>query len=157
MTTYSAFLRGIMPTNPNMRNEKLRKVFEAVGFSDVQTVITSGNVIFTCQSKNIAQMEQLLEKALTLQLGIKSAVFIRSQKDLNALLKKHPFKKLQHSPASYLLVTFLKKKPHELFNIVDLTKNKTPDIMRLIEKEHGKEVTSRTWKTVQRIVGKMDK
>jgi hypothetical protein len=28
MKQYVAFLRGIMPSNPNMRNEKLRGVFE---------------------------------------------------------------------------------------------------------------------------------
>lgn len=29
MPIYAALLRGIMPTNPNMRNEKLRGVFES--------------------------------------------------------------------------------------------------------------------------------
>lgn len=40
---YVALLRGIAPTNPNMRNDKLREVFEKPGFKNVQTVISSGN------------------------------------------------------------------------------------------------------------------
>ena len=36
---YVALLRGIGPTNPNMRNEKLRGFFEVLVFEDVQTVI----------------------------------------------------------------------------------------------------------------------
>lgn len=42
MTTYVALLRGIVPLNPNMRNEKLRGVFEKLGFTNVRTVISSG-------------------------------------------------------------------------------------------------------------------
>jgi hypothetical protein len=41
---YVALLRGIMPTNPNMKGEKLKAVFEGLGFSNVHTVIASGNV-----------------------------------------------------------------------------------------------------------------
>ena len=70
MTKYIAFLRGIGPGNPNMRNEKLRGAFEELGFKNVQSVISSGNVIFDSpaggQAKNIktldgrASLEQIL-------------------------------------------------------------------------------------------------
>lgn len=54
MTTYVALLRGILPLNPNMHNQKLRGVFEKLGFSNVHTVISSGNVIFETNSKNVS-------------------------------------------------------------------------------------------------------
>ncbi len=145
-----------MPTNPNMRNEKLRSVFESLGFANVQTVISSGNVIFETNLKDIPAQEAIIEKALTKQLGITSGVFIRSQKDLKTLIKKDPFKGAEHNQKSYLIVTFLKKKPHVLFNTVDLSKAKTADFMRQIEKEFGKENTTRTWKTIQRMLKKME-
>jgi uncharacterized protein (DUF1697 family) len=46
MVKYVALLRGIAPTNPNMRNDKLRGVFEKLSFENVKTVISSGNVVF---------------------------------------------------------------------------------------------------------------
>lgn len=47
MTKYVALLRGIGPSNPNMHGAKLRGVLEGLGFRDVQSVISSGNVIFS--------------------------------------------------------------------------------------------------------------
>ena len=43
-TRYAAFLRGISPMNATMAG--LRRAFEAAGFDDVSTVISSGNVVF---------------------------------------------------------------------------------------------------------------
>ncbi|MBA3630747.1 MAG: DUF1697 domain-containing protein [Actinobacteria bacterium] len=43
MKSYVALLRGIGPSNPNMRNDRLRAVFEDLGFSNVRAVISSGN------------------------------------------------------------------------------------------------------------------
>jgi hypothetical protein len=40
--------------------------------------------------------------------------------------------------------------------VIDLTSAKTPDLMRWLEKEFGKEITTRTYKTVQRILKKLD-
>lgn len=156
MTRYVALLRGIMPTNPNMRNEKLRDVFESLGFSNVRTLISSGNVLFESKTVDMIAQEKKIEKALFDQLGIKSPAFIRSEAELARLIKKDPFKGMAHGPKSYLIVSFLRKKPSELFNVLDLAKARTPEVMRDIEKEHGKEVTTRTWKTVQRIAAKMD-
>src|ERR1700694_4952258 len=101
MTTYAALLRGIMPTNPNMRNEKLRSVFEGLGFSNVHTIISSGNVIFESRSKDVSSLEIKIEKALLKQLGIKSPAYIRSKQELEHLIKKDPFKGAGHNPRSY--------------------------------------------------------
>jgi uncharacterized protein (DUF1697 family) len=153
---YAALLRGIGPTNPNMRNDKLRGLFEALGYSNVQTVIASGNVLFESSSKNVAVMEARIEKAIPEKLGFKSAVIIRSKAELERLVKKDPFKKLRSGRQWYPIVTFLKKKPFHIFTAIDQTKTKTPDFMRELEKKYGKEITTRTWKTVGRILKKLN-
>ena len=43
MSRYAAFLRGVMPTNCKM--PALQAAFEAAGFTDVKTVLGSGNVL----------------------------------------------------------------------------------------------------------------
>jgi uncharacterized protein (DUF1697 family) len=61
---YIAFMRGIMPSNPNQRNENFRQVFKDLGFSNIQTVLASGNVIFESNSLEIQKMETMIENAL---------------------------------------------------------------------------------------------
>ncbi len=43
---YVALIRGIMPSNPNMSNPNLCRVIERLGYTNVQAVIASGNVLF---------------------------------------------------------------------------------------------------------------
>ena len=177
MTKYVALLRGIAPTNPNMRNDKLRGVFEKLGFENVKTVISSGNVIFESPSRSRSNLEESIEKALPEELGFKSTTIIRSQGQIQKLVDKNPFQGMGHSQASSLNVTFLKKKkrtdiqfPHKIedrdyellgmydgaiCSVIDLTSSKTPDLMVWLEKKLGKEITTRTWKTVERILKAM--
>ena len=179
---YIAFLRGIAPANPNMRNEKLRRVFEDLGFENVQTVISSGNVLFDSSSKNKKSMEARIENAWPEKLGFHSTTIIRSQEEIQNLIAKNPFDDLDHCKETYLLATFLKnpleKPPMDLpcqnerktakilsfdrdlqlfCSTVDTSGSKTPDFMVWAEKQFGKQISSRTWKTVLRIADKMEK
>ena len=151
MAKYVALLRGIAPTNPNMRNDKLRGVFEKLGFENVKTVISSGNVVFESPSRSIRKLEERIEKALPEELGFKSTTIIRSRGQMQKLVDKNPFQGREHSQKSSLNVTFLKKKrrtgikfpdkidnrDHELLgmydgaicSVIDLTSAKTPDLM----------------------------
>ena len=177
MTRYVALLRGIAPTNPNMRNDKFRSVFEKLGFENVKTVISSGNVIFESPSRSAAKLEETIEKALPEHLGFTSTTILRSQGQIKRLVDQNPFKGMEHSQKSSLNVTFLKKKrkidikfPYQVENrdytlrrmyagaicsVIDLTSAKTPDLMVWLEKQFGKEITTRTWKTVERILKAM--
>lgn len=155
MTTYVAFLRGIMPTNPNMKGEKLKSTFESLGFKNVATVIASGNVVFETASTDAASLEAKIEKALPAKLGFSSTTIVRSREELERLVKQNPFKGIPDEKPNYLVVTFFKDRRKELCTVIDLNDGKTPDFMRGIEKQHGKEMTTRTWKTVGRVLKKM--
>ena len=177
MNSYVAFLRGIAPMNPKQRNENLRAVCEDLGFSDVATVISSGNIIFRTDSDDTDSLEERLETAWVEQLGFTSTTIIRSRSELEGLVDRRPFGDLEHGKATYLLVTFTKhpmtvpfKLPHrppdrdyevvgatdrELFTVTDTTSERTPDVMGWIEKQFGSEVSSRTWLTVNRVLKRM--
>jgi uncharacterized protein (DUF1697 family) len=156
MNTYVALLRGIMPMNPNMKSEKLKGLFESLGFKNVATVIASGNVVFDSPSSDTAALETKIEKALPVKLGFSSTTIIRSKEELERLVKKDPFKGVEDKKPNYLVVTFFKDRKKELCTVINLDDGKTPDFMRNIEKKHGKEITTRTWKTVGRILAKME-
>lgn len=155
MPSYVALIRGIMPMNPNMRNEKLRQVFSELGFADVKTVISSGNVIFKSRSKSISALETKIEQGLSKSLGFNNTVIVRSKDELHELIQGDPFKGKKHNRKSYLIATFSKTVPREVFNTLDLSSARTPDFMTKLEKKYGKEITTRTWKTIERIAGKM--
>ncbi len=156
MTTYVALLRGIMPTNPNMKSEKLKKVFESLGFKNVRTVIASGNVVFETSSKDELALESKIEKTFPKMLGFKSTTIIRSQEEIEKLIKKNPFKGIEDKKPNYLVVTFFKDRKNEVATVINLDEGKTPAFMAAIEKKHGKEITTRTWKTVARILKAME-
>lgn len=173
MIRYVALLRGIAPMNPNMRNEKLRGVFEELGFTNVKTVISSGNVLFETDEKDAAKLEQTIEQALPERLGFASTTIVRSLAELQDLVTADPFAGYEHSPRTSLNVTFLKTQPdthrpfdgrgfsilsvsdREVCSVIDTTTSKTPDFMAKAEKTYGKQITTRTWKTVERIIQKL--
>jgi len=178
MTKYVALLRGIGPTNPNMRSDKLKAFFEGLGFDKVQTLITSGNILFETDNSDVSSMEAIIEKALPTKLGFNSTTIIRSQADLKSLVDQDPYMGKEHGLETYLLVTFFKRTPKipfeipyepddkpyriigrndlSIYGIVDATSGKTPDYMVWLEKQFGKDITSRTWKTIERILDKMN-
>ena len=87
---YAALLRGIAPTNPNTRNEKLRGDFQKLGFENVQTVISSDNVLFGSPSRDVKALEATIEEAIQRQLGIASTTTIRSHNQTMASLRAQP-------------------------------------------------------------------
>lgn len=176
MTKYIAFLRGIGPGNPNMRNDKLCAVFEEIGFSNVRSVISSGNIIFESDRTNVLKLETEIEQALFASLGFHTTAIIRNEAQIQKLVTANPFEDRTHGTGMYLLATFTKNplklayelpyqplgKPYQViraiddtvFTVTDNTLTKTPDVMTWLEKELGKEISSRTWNTILRIAKK---
>jgi uncharacterized protein (DUF1697 family) len=174
---YVALLRGIGPLNPNMRNENLRGVFESLGFRNIQTVISSGNVVFDADWRDVSALEARIEEAWPEQLGFRSTTIIRTCDQMLDLVAKNPFGDRADTPATSLQATFLKREPdvdlevpyapdagdytivavddRVICSVVDLTGSRTPDLMRWLEKMLGTVITTRTWKTVHRIVRKL--
>jgi uncharacterized protein (DUF1697 family) len=170
MPKYAALLRGIAPMNPNMRNEKLRGVLEDLGFTNVRSVISSGNILFESPETDAAKLEARIEAAWPEKLGFNSSTIIRSLDELKALVASDPFPGYTHSPKTSLNVTFLKHAPkehaalkgrgfsvlrisdHEICVVVDTTTSKTPDYMAKAERAYGKQITTRSWLTVERII-----
>lgn len=164
--TYVALLRGIGPGNPNMTNVKLRGVFESLGYDSVRSVISSGNVVFCTKETDSSQLEHTIQQALHDQLGIPGGTIIRTLPQLERITSKRPFGDQRHDPMHYQLVTFLKLPSKGSFDSTDVAYQssdyictstdtsvvKTPDIMRRLEKVYGKDITSRTYQTVERII-----
>lgn len=168
MPRYAALLRGIMPTNAKM--PQLKTAFEAAGFTDVKTVLGSGNVVFTARSSTEDALQRKAEAAMTRELGRSFLTIVRSVDVLRELLSAEPFAGFDVAPGAKRVVTFLREPPtahvalpvelegarihaivgRELFTSY-VRGPKTPVFMTLIERTFGKELTTRTWDTVEKI------
>ena len=112
MVRYIAFLRGINVGGHRVKMDRLRELFEELGFSDVTTFIASGNVIFTGQSTDPAALEREIERHLEQQLGYEVATFIRSPSELAAIAAFEPFAPWgEEGPDDSLYVIFLPAPP----------------------------------------------
>jgi len=168
VTRYVAFLRGVMPMNAKMPD--LKRAFEAAGFQDVKTVLSSGNVVFSAPSTATSALERKAEAAMTKHLGRSFMTQVRSVDALRALLASDPYAAFRLKPGSKRVVTFLRAKPKaklalpveregarilairgtEAFSVY-VRGPRTPVFMVLIEKTFGKDVTTRTWETVEKV------
>ncbi len=82
MPTYAAFLRAINVGGHVVKMDRLRKIFEDAGARDVETVIASGNVLFTSSSKNERALAAKLAGCLETALGYEVATFLRTPAEL---------------------------------------------------------------------------
>lgn len=156
MTKYVALIRGIGPGNPNMHGDKLKEFFEGLGFINVTPVISSGNVVFESDSNSTKSLEKKIEEELPKKLSFSKTTIVRSEKNLKRLVDKDPFKGIKDEKPNYLIVTFFKDGKPETATVVDMTAGNGAQFMVKLEKEHGKEITTRTWKTIHRILKAME-
>jgi uncharacterized protein (DUF1697 family) len=91
MARYFAFLRAINVGGRTVKMDRLRALFEAMGFTGVSTFIASGNVIFGASDTNPAALEARIEEPLRQALGYEVATFLRTPAELAALAAYRPF------------------------------------------------------------------
>jgi len=113
MQKFIAFLRAINVGGHTVKMEQLREIFISMGFSNVETFIASGNVIFESKSKNIGAIERNIEKELMETLGFEVATFIRTETELTGIANYKPFKQSQMDSAGALNVAFLSVPPED--------------------------------------------
>ena len=103
-----ALLRGI---NLGARNKVpmagLRSLLEERGYGDVRTYIQSGNVLFTAKASDRDALARKLEDAVKEELGVTSAVVLRTFEEIGKVARGHPF----GDDGSKTHVAFLAQKP----------------------------------------------
>lgn len=164
MPRYVAFLRGVSPMNLKMAD--LKQCLEAGGFTEVKTILSSGNVAFNAMIGDEEALARRIEEQLQRKLGRSFPVTIRSVEHLRKLLVEDPFSNYPLPPGAKQVVTFLWRAPnaklalpirhegviiHEVHGLEVFTTYvphpKGPVFMNLLEKTFGKEQTTRTWET----------
>lgn len=99
-----AFLRAINVGGHTVTMDRLRRLFERMGFGAVETFIASGNVVFEASPAEGALLERRIAAALEQALGYEVATFVRTPEELAALaaFEAFPPAALAHARAHWV-------------------------------------------------------
>lgn len=103
MTRYAAFLRGVNLGKRTVKSADLKSAFEAMGFTEVKTLLASGNVLFDARASK--GLKEKIEAGLKSRFGFEVGTVLRSVDELKAMVRSDPFKGLTESEAAKLHVT----------------------------------------------------
>lgn len=167
MPRYVAFLRGVSPLNAKM--PELKSCFEGAGFTNVRTVLSSGNVVFDTRAASDASLERKAEAAMQDVLGRTFYTIVRRVDYLLTLLETDPYAAFSLPSNAKRVVSFLREPrssklalplesdgAHVLCMIgtevftAYLPSANGPVFMTLIGKSFGTDVTTRTWETIRK-------
>lgn len=165
---YAALLRGVSPLNCKMAD--LKKCLEGAGFTDVRTLLSSGNAVFTTRLASEDAVRARIAKAFAKDLGTVFDVHLRTTAALQKLIASDPFADFDLPAGAKRVVTFLHTPPpkklalpperhgarmlcvsgRECFSVY-VSGPHGPVFMSLIEKTFAKACTTRTWDTVRKV------
>ncbi len=168
MPRYVAYLRGVSPLNAKM--SELKACFEKAGFTNVKTVLSSGNVVFDSPKASESELERKIEKAMAKHLTRSFLTLVRSVESLQKLIDQDEFQKFKLETHSKKVITFVSEKPSSKLPRLPIEKDgasilkvegrevysayvpgpKGPVFMKLLESTFGKDITTRTWDTVKK-------
>lgn len=155
----------------NAKMPALKRAFEAAGFTEVKTVLSSGNVVFDARRTSEVALQGKAETAMRQELGQAFLTIVRPVEMLREMLASDPYRGFRLDPQAKRIVTFLRDEPtvrlalpmeregarlltlrgRELFSAY-LPSPKGAVFMTLIERTFGKALTTRTWDTVGKVV-----
>lgn len=168
MPRYVALLRGVSPMNARM--PELRRSFEAAGFTDVKTVLSSGNVLFDARAASEPSLARRAEKGMQECTGRSFLTIVRSLRAVRDVVESDPYAVFRLPRGWKRVVTFLRDAPsakltlpleidgarilrvegREVFTAY-VPSPRGPAFMALIQRTFGERITTRTWDTVKRL------
>ena len=165
-----ALLRAInVGGNRTVAMSDLRDLLTSLGFDNVRSLLQSGNLVFDSK-KSAAQVEAQLEKESKKRFGIDIDFFVRSAKEVDAIIEANPFPKEAKNDPGRLVVLFLKGggdgaalqktikgreiargKGNQIYVYYPDGQGRSKLTNALIEKTLGTRATARNWNTVLKL------
>ena len=171
---FVALLRGInVGGHHKVPMAALRETLGNMGFQQVKTLLNTGNIWFEAGKEDEKGLAAKIAVQLENSFGFPIPVIIRRADNIKKIVEANPFSEVNRTPATRLYVSFLPHTPrsklsipyispdgsftiistieHTVFSVLDLDKSKSVDAMKILEKEFGKNITTRNWNTVVKI------
>lgn len=172
MDQYIAFLRGING-GLTLKMADLRKLFERLGFTNIKTVLATGNVIFEASQSNRMDIASQIERAIASTYNYETVAILYTKDELGDLVEADPFHSIALSTPSSPQVSFTQRNsgrlpfdtPYDVLqkgykvlgmidgavcSVIDLSGATRPDLLAVLDRAFNKKVTTRNWKTIKR-------
>lgn len=121
MKTYISILRGInVGSHKRIKMDSLRKMYEDLGYKNIQIYIQSGNIIFQDQEQEIHLIKNRIEQRILQEFGFEVPVILIDQPTLAQIINNNPYR--TESDLATLYVTLLSSFPEQK-NLNKITPN----------------------------------
>jgi uncharacterized protein (DUF1697 family) len=112
MTRFVSLFRGInVGGHHTVPMDALKDLHESLGLKDVATYIQSGNVVFTSERADVAQIQRDIEEAFAQKFGFQSKVIIRSASEFKVIIENNPFQNQPIPESKWVVAMFLASHP----------------------------------------------
>lgn len=92
MTTYVALLYSIIiDARRRVVMSDLRDIAEGLGYTNVRTLVSTGNLVFDCEEPSVPVIERALERAFAVFHGKHVDIIVKSGSDWKRLVAGNPF------------------------------------------------------------------
>ncbi|TAK20595.1 MAG: DUF1697 domain-containing protein [Chloroflexota bacterium] len=173
-TTYVAFLRAINVAGHNLvAMADLRAMIADLGYTNVQSLLQSGNLVFSGRIQATAELEAVLEAEIDRRLGRRIDFVVRTAAEWSGIVAGNPFPTVADADPSHLLVYPLKSAPdagaisalrnanrgpeeiecrgRELYVVYHAGVGASKLTIGIIEARLGTRTTGRNWNTVRKL------
>jgi len=103
---YVGLLRAVNVGKRQVSMAKLRDLVEGLGYTEVQTVLQSGNIVFDAPRTKAVDLEASLSTAIEAEFGFPVPVLIRTAEQLDAVIDANPFPAALKTEPKFLHVAF---------------------------------------------------
>ncbi len=179
MVNYVSLLRGInVGGNKIVKMESLSKSLQKIGFSNIKTILASGNIIFAFKEVDLKSLSSLISKIIKTDFGFDVSVMVFTSQEFLNLASNSPFE--SQNSSNYEYVTFIREKPKKssgliqnaalesgfeivkldglsVYSLVPKDSKKSVDFMKMMEIYFTKDITTRNWNTIQKIIAELEK
>lgn len=174
MTKHIALLRAVnLGPHQKVSMPALEALLDALGFTDVKTLLQSGNAVFTADEGSTSTLEAAIEAAVARDVGVATPVMVRSAAQWAEAVARNPFPDEAERDPGHLVLMCLKGpardggeaalraaiKGREAVRVVGAHAYAVyPDgigaskvTAPMIERHLGAAVTGRNWNTVRKL------
>ncbi len=115
MIRFVSLFRGInVGGQHSVRMDELKALYESLGFKDVVTYIQSGNVVFTGDDVDVAQLARRIEHSFAQKFGFSTKVIVRTSAELQDIIAHNPFRDQTQKEFKWVVVLFLATRPDSI-------------------------------------------
>ena len=112
MTTFVSLFRGInVGGHQTIGMDELKDLHVSLGLKDIVIYIRTGNVIFTSDEADLAQLTKQIENGFAKKFGFHVNVMVRTSAELQEIIANNPFQNQPMKESKWVVVLFLATHP----------------------------------------------